>query len=173
MPSALNLPELACRGSLKKLIEIRAAIERDASELAAMRYDFRAGLDAPLEPRDAFISRCKGWMAACLRDVDSAWRCWVAQETDSLIGNVWLRLIDKLPNPVAEPEAHGYVSNLYVVPQRRDQGVGGRLLNAAVEWCASRRVDWVILWPTPASRTLYARRGFKTTEDIMALTLRR
>jgi GNAT superfamily N-acetyltransferase len=82
---------------------------------------------------------------------------------------VWLQLIEKLPNPVAEPEWHGYVSSLYVEPSERSGGLGSALLAECLAECASRAVDAVVLWPTPRSRTLYLRHGFAVHDDLLQL----
>jgi GNAT superfamily N-acetyltransferase len=105
-------------------------------------------------------------MAGRLAD-GSAWRCWVADDHGTIVATVWLGLFEKIPNPVAEPEMHGYVSNLYVLPDRRGHGTGGALLAAAMQACDARRVDAVILWPTPESRSLYERHGFAARDDLM------
>ncbi|MGH7579428.1 MAG: GNAT family N-acetyltransferase, partial [Gemmatimonadales bacterium] len=80
---------------------------------------------------------------------------------------VWLQLLDKLPNPVDEPERHGYVSSLYVRPAFRGAGLGSALLSACLEACDGAGVDAVLLWPTPASRSLYLRHGFAVREDLL------
>jgi len=98
----------------------------------------------------------------------SGWRCWVAEDQGQLVGTVWLYLIEKIPNPVAEEaEWHGYISNLFVVPSRQGGGLGSRLLAACIEACDQREVDAVILWPTPRSRPLYERHGFTVRHDLM------
>jgi GNAT superfamily N-acetyltransferase len=148
---------------------VRLATRADATELAALRYEFRAGLLPAVEPREEFQRRCGAWMAERLADPLSGWRCWVAQAEATLAGHVWLCLIDKVPNPVAEPERHGYVTNLFVLPRFRGDGTGGRLLGEALTWCRERRVDAVILWPTPESRSLYARHGFSNQTGLMEL----
>lgn len=113
-----------------------------------------------------FVARCTTWMAGRLAD-GSAWRCWVAEDHGKLVGTVWLGLFEKIPNPVAEPERHGYVSNLYVLPEWRGHETGGALLAAAMQECDVRRLDAVILWPTPESRSLYERHGFAVKDDLM------
>lgn len=145
---------------------IRPATPADAAALARLRYAFRVAIDPPTEPETAFVARCTGWMAGRLGDA-SAWRCWVAEEHERIVGTVWLGLFEKIPNPVAEPEMHGYVSNLYVLPERRGHGTGGALLTAAMQECDARDLDAVILWPTPESRSLYARHGFAVKDDLM------
>ncbi|MGH7427426.1 MAG: GNAT family N-acetyltransferase [Candidatus Methylomirabilaceae bacterium] len=147
-------------------MSIRPATPADAAALARLRYAFRAAIDPPAEPEPAFVARCTGWMVERLA-AGSAWRCWVAEDHGKIVGTVWLGLFEKIPNPVAEPEMHGYVSNLYVQPERRGQGTGGFLLAAAIQECDARRLDAVILWPTPESPSLYERHGFAVRDDLM------
>jgi GNAT superfamily N-acetyltransferase len=153
---------------------LRVATRADAGALAALRYEFRSGLAEARETRAAFVARASAWMEARLGDSDSGsgWRCWVAEDSGAVVGNVWLLAIDKLPNPVAEPERHAYVSNLYVRPAARGNGVGSRLLEQALTWCREAQVDAVILWPTPESRSLYARHGFANAGDVLELRAR-
>jgi ribosomal protein S18 acetylase RimI-like enzyme len=49
-----------------------------------------------------------------------------------LVGNLWLQLIEKIPNPTTEPEQHAYVTNFYVTEAARGQGIGTMLLSAAL-----------------------------------------
>jgi GNAT superfamily N-acetyltransferase len=97
------------------------------------------------------------------------WHCWVAEENERLIGAVWLQLVEKIPNPRAEAEQHAYLTNFYVSESARGRGLGSRLLRAIIEWCESRDVHAIILWPTERSRSLYRRHGFAVREDIMEL----
>lgn len=91
----------------------------------------------------------------------------MADDRGAVVGTVWLQLIQKLPNPVAERELHGYISSLYVTPEHRGAGVGTLLLRAVLEECDARGVDAVLLWPTPKSRSLYERHGFAVRSDLL------
>lgn len=144
---------------------IRAARESDAAVLAALRYEFRGGIAPVTEGEQAFLARCAAWMGSRLGA--STWRCWVAQVDDEIVGTAWLHLLEKLPNPVGEPEVHGYVSSLYVRPVFRGAGLGSALLCACLDACDHLGVDSVILWPTPASRSLYLRHGFGSRDDLL------
>jgi GNAT superfamily N-acetyltransferase len=137
----------------------------DAAALARLRFAFRADLEAPAEPEAVFLERCLPWMAARLGS--GPWRCWVVQVGGELVGSVWLQLLEKLPNPVAEPEWHGYISSLFVLPEARGRGLGSRLLAAALGECDRWGCDAVLLWPTPRSRSLYLRHGFAVREDLL------
>jgi GNAT superfamily N-acetyltransferase len=149
---------------------IRVAGSGDATALAGLRHEFRSGLAPAAEAEPAFLERCTGWMAHRLV-TGSPWRCWVADTGATIVGTVWLQLIEKLPNPVAEPEHHGYVSSLYVRPTHRGDGLGSALLGACLQECERLELDAVVLWPTPASRSLYLRYGFAVRDDLLARRL--
>jgi GNAT superfamily N-acetyltransferase len=146
---------------------IRPATPADAGALAELRWEFRAGKTPPTETRDAFVDRCEEWMSAELQR--GAWRAWVAEQDDRIIGQIWLQLLSKLPNPAEEREHHAYVSNVYVTPSARG-GVGTRLLQTAIDWAAGHDIDRVVLWPTVRSRSMYERHGFLSNGGVLELT---
>jgi GNAT superfamily N-acetyltransferase len=148
---------------------IRRAEPRDAAGLARLRFAFRADLDSATEPEPIFLERCRRWMIPRLAPA-SPWRCWVLEPPVSNGlpgGSVWLQLLEKLPNPVSEPEWHGYISSLYVHPALRGRGAGSALLEAALAECDRCGCDAAILWPTPRSRSLYLRHGFAVRDDLL------
>jgi GNAT superfamily N-acetyltransferase len=147
-------------------VTFRRAEPADALALARLRYEFRASYDPATEPEADFLARCTTWIADRLSPGNS-WRCWVAEESTQLIGTVWLQLIEKLPNPVEEPESHAYISSLYVVPSRRNAGVGSCLLEGCIRVCIDEGVDAMVLWPTPDSRRLYERYDFAVRDDLL------
>jgi GNAT superfamily N-acetyltransferase len=149
---------------------IRLAEPADAPTLARLRYEFRASHDPAYESEADFLARCGAWMAARLTS-GSPWRCWVAEEEGKLVGSIWLQIIEKMPNPGAEAEKHGYISNLYVEPSRRGAGLGSLLLDTCLRYCEKEAIDALILWPTPRSRRLYERHGFAVREDLLARRL--
>jgi GNAT superfamily N-acetyltransferase len=150
------------------VIAIREAAPSDAAALADLRWEFRAGRDAAVEPREVFVERCAEWMRRELT-AGTPWRAWVAVRDNRIIGQVWLDTLQKIPNPIAERERHAYLSNLYVQPAERG-GIGVRLLETALAWTAANGVDRVVLWPSERSVTLYARHGFTRAGDVMELT---
>lgn len=145
---------------------IRQANSADADNLARLRYEFRTMLDPPLESGEAFVPRCAAWMRNHL-DVSANWNCWMAEHSAMAVGAVWLAFLEKIPNPVGEPDGYGYITNLYVRPDHRGSGIGRRLLAAALDECDRRGVQSTILWPTPRSRPLYERHGFMAPRAIM------
>jgi GNAT superfamily N-acetyltransferase len=146
-------------------LTIRLAAPADAPVLARLRYDLRANTDPATEPEAEFLARCTSWMAVRLA-AGGSWRCWVAEEAGRVVGTIWLCRIEKLPNPAAEPECHGYISSVYVDPSRRGNGVGSLLLDTCLRVCMEEGMDAVVLWPTPRSRGLYERHGFAVRDDL-------
>jgi len=126
---------------------------------------------AAAESEAAFVARCAAWMERRL-GTDSAWRCWVAEREQDILGQLWLQLVEKLPNPVSEPERHAYVTNVYVREAERGRGLGGRLLETAIEWSRGRSVDSILLWPSEGSRSLYTRFGFRDSGLLWEAKLR-
>src|SRR5690348_5834700 len=90
---------------------LRRAVPADAPALARLRFEFRTAIKPPAETEEAFLERCGRRMRERLGE-GSLWRCWVAEKDGRLLGNVWLHLLEKLVNPVGEPEWYGYITNL-------------------------------------------------------------
>ena len=153
-----------------RMTDIRLATTSDAPALARLRYEFRASIHEPTEDEAAFAARCAKWMAERLV-AGGPWRCWVFETGGKVAGQLWLQLIEKMPNPAEELELHGYITNVYVRPGARGSGIGEGLLKSALAFCRDQSVDSVLLWPTPRSRSLYARHGFAVQDDVMELRL--
>lgn len=146
---------------------IRPAIPGDAAELARLRYEFRASFGAVVEDESRFLARCEEWLTQRLQP-GGIWNAWIAEAGGATAGAIWLQWMEKIPNPVAELEWHGYITSFYVREKFRGRQLGSSLLEAALAACQIRGVDAVILWPTPRSRSLYTRHGFTIRDDIMA-----
>lgn len=104
-------------------------------------------------------------MASRLREANG-WTAWIADSPAGIVGAIWLQEVEKIPNPNGEPDRFGYISNLYVRPAARG-GVGERLLQACLGAIAPGTMDYVLLWPSERSRTLYRRFGFTVTADLV------
>jgi len=149
------------------VVTIRLANVSDAVTLARMRYALRSSTGRAIETEVDFVQRCLPWMTEHLEAEE--WRCWVAEHQGSVIGNLWLQRIDKIPNPTSESEYYAYITSFYVTESARGMGIGSSLLSTALSWCRKHDVQAVILWPTEKSRTLYERFGFAVRSDLLEL----
>lgn len=146
--------------------DIRSATSDDAATLAVMRYDFRASLQPATEDRSAFIGRVETWMRDRLASPD--WRAWVAVADDRIAGTIWLHRMEKMPNPVGEAAAIGYITNTFVLPDLQSSGIGSALLKAVIEFSEREGYHTLILWPAPRSRAFYMRQGFEPRDNVFA-----
>lgn len=155
-------------------IQIRFASPSDAPQLAQLRFGLRSR-PANTESEEAFLARCSAWMAAAVQQTN--WRCWVAERNKTLVGALWLQLIEKIPNPTAEPERIAYITNFFIDESHRGQGLGTSMLNEVLAWCreeqsnGERLIAGIILWPTDRSRPLYLRHGFEVPTNLLELEL--
>ena len=148
-------------------IKIRVATEADAPALARFRYELRSSAKQMIESDKEFIERCTVWMQERLRG--NSWQCWIAECDEGPRGNVWAQMVEKIPNPAAETECYVYLTNFYVREDYRGQGIGTRLLSEVLTWSKTKNAHTVILWPRERSKSLYARHGFSTADDLMQL----
>jgi GNAT superfamily N-acetyltransferase len=151
-------------------IHYRRAQPADAEALAGLRFQFRSEIGETVEDEPGFTKRCAEWMRTRL--THDHWLAWIAEGEDQLLGQVWLQILEKIPNPVAEAEYNGYITNLFVRSDARGSGVGGALLRLALAYARNAGIDRIVLWPTERSRPLYTRLGFGEADDLMQLTLR-
>lgn len=148
---------------------VRRATRADARALAGMRWDFKAE-DGDLDPagREAFLDRQLTWFTDAL---ESDWRVWVAEREGRLVGQVFLRVVGKVPSPVPGAAELGYVTNFWVAPALRGRGIGTALLEALREWARKVPLDTLVVWPSEAAVPHYERAGFRAGE-VLQLPIR-
>jgi GNAT superfamily N-acetyltransferase len=145
---------------------VRRAMPADAEQLAHLRWDFRASMGTPVEAEDEFVVRCADWMRLHLAD-DARWRAYLLDHHGTAAGAVWLQLVEKIPNPLVEPEMHGYLTNFFIRAGHRNSGAGSAMLAALLADCEAIGVDSIFLWPTDRSRSLYERHGFAARNSVL------
>ena len=145
-------------------VVVREAVATDARRLAGMRWDVKAedgGLDP--ENREAWVDRHTTWFKDA---VTGEWQVFVAEDGLRLCGHVFVRVVDKAPSPQPGATAIGYVTNFYVVPDRRGAGIGDRLLDAMTTWAGLKALDALVVWPSDESVANYERAGFSGGEVL-------
>jgi GNAT superfamily N-acetyltransferase len=133
----------------------------DADELARLRWQFRIEFGTPATMSvEAFGEQMRAFVADAF--AGDAWRAWIAEDGGRPIGCVWLQLVQKVPHPGRRQGERpvGYLTSMYVEPDRRNSGLGRELLDVALAFARDRAVDGVLLWPSPDSVTFYERGGF-------------
>ena len=147
--------------------EVRLAAASDIETLGRLRWQMHVEESDAEVPEDEFLARFKSWAGGALRE--GRWQVWVAVVDGSPVGHVYVELIDKVPRPASSPTTWGYLTAFYIQPQFRNMGLGGQLLSAAIEWASSEGLEFVLLWPSERSVSLYKRFGFVEVGEGLSL----
>jgi ribosomal protein S18 acetylase RimI-like enzyme len=135
-------------------VSVRRAEPRDAEAIAQLLYDFNTEYDEPTpEPPQ---------LAARIRDVMGGDTI-VLLAGDGPDGVAVLRFRLALWSSGKEC----YVAELYVVPQRRGEGLGRALMESAIELARQEGADWMDVGTSEddvAARALYESLGFINRE---------
>lgn len=117
-------------------------------------------------PREGFLREfADAWLADYER-----MPAWIALETDgSALGMVITSKVDKLPSLCRETTCWIHVKNVFVVPDRRGEGIAERMLRAMTVWGEHEKVERYQLNAEPKARGLYERLGFGAPPDRLMI----
>ena len=151
---------------------IRDAVAADVAALSALkvatfRETFLEGFGIPYPPveiaRFEAETYAPGPVAAEL--ADSAHHTWVAEAADGrLVAYAHVGPV-KLPHPDARP-GEPELYQIYLLNEAQGQGLGGRLMKLALDWCEARAAStggriWLGVWSgNHRARAIYQRLGF-------------
>lgn len=133
---------------------VRAAGPADADVLGRLLHDYNREYDLPCPPPEEIAVR----MRELLHGTDTA-----ALLADEDAGLAVLRFRPSLWSPALEC----YLAELYVIPERRSEGVGRALMEAAIALARARGADHMDLGTSEddvAARRLYESMGFTNRE---------
>lgn len=99
---------------------------------------------------------------------------WFAVALDGAIAaGLGLWLMDWPPHMLGPGRWRANILNVYTRPESRRNGMAGKLVETAIEWCRANRLSTVILHASDAGRPLYRSMGFQpSTEMRMILDLK-
>ena len=153
------------------MTEYRRAEAEDAEALAGMRWDMRIeDEEAPGMDRESFLARCADYYRRTIEDALQSH--WVAVKAGGIVGTISVHLVQMLPRPNRIRDFFGCITNNYVRPEHRGQGIAGLLLNHVVEASRSEDLELLIVWPSEPAVPFYARAGFQYENEVMELRLR-
>jgi GNAT superfamily N-acetyltransferase len=153
---------------------IRQASAVDVSGIAQLRWEMKQEeLGGEFEPdRDlaTFTRECGLWLNRNMFE-DPVWVAWIAVVNGVIVGNVFLRQIEKVPSPFESSTEIGYVTTFYVKKEFRGRGIGRSLLEEVVSFARKSLMDTLIVWPSERSVPLYRRCGFNLPEELLELPI--
>lgn len=135
----------------------------DVPGLATLRATWAAEQDPALMDDPAFDAVFREWMDASPR------RFFVADYGGELVGMLNLMIFERMPKPGTESSRWVYLGNAYVLPEFRNAGIGGRLVDASIQFSQSINAVRMVLSPSAESRDFYARLGFEPAAELNIL----
>ncbi|POX38077.1 GNAT family N-acetyltransferase [Streptomyces sp. Ru73] len=147
-------------------VRVRRARTADVPELARLRWAFKEEDHDGAPPATARpVREAEEWIRERL--AGGRWPAWVAECGGEVCGHVFLHLVERVPEPYEDNTPVGYVTNFYVVPSRRDRGLGTALLDALRLHARRAGTDVLIVWPSERSAPLYRRAGFRPSPELL------
>lgn len=142
-------------------VEIRAAHPDEWAAVGGLRWDSNREFGGECEDaRDVFAERFAAWAEA-----HGTHQCFVAVEGGRVIGMTWLAVVDRVPSARLFARASGDLQCAYVVPDRRDRGIGGRLIDAVLARAAELGLERVTVHSSPRAVPVCERHGFTSEDD--------
>jgi GNAT superfamily N-acetyltransferase len=158
-------------------VRIRPAVLEAAGDIAALALLRRAAASeqGPAPAEDDFGRRFAAWVRA-----QAAHRTfWLAESRGQdgsarpagmrlPVGMVGLLRYERLPSPGEPTSTWGYVGNLFVLPDHRDGGTGGALLEAVLDHARGQGMARVVLSPNGVrAGRLFRRAGFRDARELL------
>jgi GNAT superfamily N-acetyltransferase len=136
---------------------VRVATAGDAAAIAGLRALWSTGAaPAPHFARD---------VAEWLEEEGDRRTTWLAERDGRAVGLVSLFEYRRMPKPGRPASRWGYVSNMFVREEARNQGVGAALLDTAIAAADERGYARLVLSPAERALPLYLRAGFVVPGD--------
>lgn len=145
------------------MLIIRDQTTEDRAALAALRAVWAAEQEPGLDDDPDFEAVYSGWLDANPR------KFFVAEADGVPVGMLNLLVFERMPKPGKEPSRWVYLGNVYVLPEFRNAGIGAQLVQKAIAFSRGIKAARMVLSPSPASRTFYARLGFEPAEELNVL----
>ncbi|QBS39075.1 GNAT family N-acetyltransferase [Nocardia sp. CS682] len=145
-------------------IVVRPAEEDDLDAVARLRWRWvTEKRGTPEITREEFTA----WFVVWAKDNDRSHRCWVVADDGVVLGMAWLAVIQRVPTPHRPERASGDLQCVYVVPERRDTGLGGRLIDAVLAEASRLGLERVTVHSSDRAINAYARHGFTVSPRLL------
>jgi GNAT superfamily N-acetyltransferase len=143
---------------------IRSATVDDIPELARLRWQLYSEREAHDETFEVYVERFAAFARDALPRDD--WHSWCAEEGARLIAAMWLHTVPRVPAPGhGDPRPLGYLTNMYVDPEHRSEGLGSRMVRELITHCEASGFELVLAFPADDAHGFYERNGFTRPPD--------
>jgi GNAT superfamily N-acetyltransferase len=143
-------------------IVIRRAENADLPEIIGLRSEWTREQDGHVDD-PGFDDRFAAWFVR-----ESARRItWLAEADDRAVGMMNLTVFERMPRPGRPPSRWGYLGNAFVLAAYRNQGAGGKLIDALLHYADDNGFARVVLSPSERSIPFYERAGFGPADALL------
>ncbi|AMM19893.1 acetyltransferase [Frondihabitans sp. PAMC 28766] len=147
-------------------VDIRPARADEIHAVAELRWRWLAeNRRVPVVGHEEFVSFFVDFAA---RHPDH--HCAVAVRGGVVVGMAWLAVVSRVPSPTQLERASGDVQSVYVVPDARGGGIGGRLMGAVLSRADQLELGHVTVHSSDGAVTLYQRAGFAASPTYLVRT---
>lgn len=145
-------------------IRIRRASPGEWETVGGLRWDSVTELGGePMDTRELFSAQFAEWASSH----QDSHECLIAVTGERVVGLMWLAIVPRVPSARAFERASGDLQCAYVVPDLRNQGIGGRLIEAIVERARELRLERVTVHSSPRAVPAYERNGFASEGRLL------
>jgi GNAT superfamily N-acetyltransferase len=149
-------------------VAIRPARPEEFPAAAGLRWRWEVEVgESPAIPYEDFTAGFAEW---ALRHTDSH-RCIVVVRDGAVVGMAWLAVVSRVPSPGSMVRATGDLQSVYLIPEERSGGLGGRLVAAVLEEAAALGLRKVTVQSTTRAIPVYARNGFAAAPEVLVAEL--
>ncbi|HAM81582.1 GNAT family N-acetyltransferase [Ornithinibacillus bavariensis] len=148
-------------------MNIRLAETKDINQLIKMRWHNTIEFDESKkdEPYEEFEKECQIFLENALNS--NQWFIWVAEDKGKIISHIYIELIQKVPRPGRITHPFAYMTNVYTIPEYRNQGVGSNVLSSINKWIKENKYEFVIVWPSDEAINYYKKNGYVHCKEPM------
>lgn len=146
-------------------IVIRRAVNTDLPDIIRLRAEWAREQGTDLEDAE-FDERFAAWFA---REA-SRRITWLAEADDRAVGMMNLAVFERMPRPGRPPSCWGYLGNAFVLAAHRNQGIGGKLIEALLDYADRHDFARVVLSPSERAIPFYVRVGFAPASSLLLRT---
>lgn len=154
-------------GKMDEVI-IRPARPEELGAAAELRWRWEQERHGtPAVSRAEYLRLFTAWARAN----DSSHRCLVAVRGGTVIGMAWLAIVPRVPVPRAPERRTADLQSVYVVPEERDSGIGGRLIEAVLALARDIGAERATVHSSQRAIPAYTRHGFAVSPRLLQADL--
>jgi GNAT superfamily N-acetyltransferase len=138
-------------------VEYRPATVDELPVLAALTWQFADEFERAAQSCEEFLWPFLEWA----HSVEATHTPFVAVDDEAgVVGTAWLALVARTPRPGPTYRFDGDLQTVYVVPERRNAGVGAALVRLVLQHAWEQDLGSVTVSSSEQAVSLYQRAGF-------------